>query len=49
MRYEIARSVVGTYLVIDAHRSFETVAAGMTQTQAQQWCEQLNLRNAWGI
>jgi hypothetical protein len=48
MRYEVAKSVTGKYLVIDSQRRFETVAAGLTKEQAEALAERLNDRQAWG-
>lgn len=48
MRYYIAPSVVGKWLVIDSHDRYATVASGLTKDEALAWAARLNHRQAWG-
>jgi len=48
MRYLIAPSNVGQWLVLDTLRNCEVVAAGLSEADARAWASRLNLRHAWG-
>lgn len=48
MRYLIAPSNVGKWLVLDTLRKCEVVAAGLSEEDARAWASRLNLRHAWG-